>query len=706
MRIRLIFVAILLYANKCVNHSFGKACAFFILNILILFPFISSGQSKPLAGLNTVSPELKEQVLATMKESSQKFQLIENKGQMGLPEKVIAYFSTSSQIVFVEKDRLRIVVLNHVEKKNNLRISSGQEKDFLPDPSSPKKYHYNTFSILFKGSLGLKHFEKGKLFDTRRNFINSRLAHGAITGVGSYEEITLKNVYKGIDLRLYSQEKGQLEFDWIVWPGADPDKIKMQFEGQKNLAVNRQGELLIQLEMGQFQMHMPQSYYSTPSGKLIADFRFKEAKKNEIIFAHTHSHNFSYPLVIDPDLLWGTFFDGGSVTFDEYLYGIEYNYTNQKIYCAGVSNIQVSTAYAAALSSGYKGTFAALQDVLVYALSKNGHTIDYITYLGGAGNDVATGISISGSNIFVCGYTESSDFPVTNGSGGTTTAFDNTLGGTQDGFVAVFNTALSQLQYCTYIGGTGVDEALTIRATGTSSYDVSLHVYASLPTSSPNYLVSYADNSFGGSEEAWIGSFTSFKTIRFGTYIGGTDVDVINDFQLLSDGDVVFVGTTRQITEVNGTVSSNATGSDVLFGRINVPASGSVSFVVLEKMGGSSTDQGFGIFALGDSVSILVGKTSSSNFPPGSGSVFQNASGGGTDGFVARIRNDGTGGYKASYMGGSGTDMLVSVRTIVVNNQAVLLCFGTTASTNLSVLNYNSGTFYSSTNSGGRIWYS
>lgn len=650
------------------------------------------------ASYNIISPEQEQNVIATLKKSSRTFQLVENKGQEGLPDNVVAYFSTFSQTVFIEKNKLRIVVYDPAK-------SNDQQPSFFPEDKTanfdPVTYRYNSFSIEFKGSKGWSGFEKGKPFETKRNFIYSNPNQKSITNVTSYDEITLKNIYEGIDLRLYSQANGQLEFDWIVWPEADPDHIKMKFRGQKNLLIDPNGKLVVELPMGKFQMHLPESYYATPDGKQRTDFKFKLASKNVVAFRAVQKQKSSYPLIIDPELLWGTFFDGGSSTFDEYLYGIEYNYSNELIYCAGVANKQVSTVYAAALAAGYNGTFTSGQDALVYALTKDGQTIQYITYLGGSGDDVATGVSIGGSNIFVCGHTSSTDLPVTNGSGSTTAAFDNSLGGSEDGFVAVFSTALDQLYYCSYLGGSSEDEALTIRATSSNSFYVSLHSYGSLPVSSPNYLVSYADNSFGGTEEAWIGEFSSFNSLSFGTYIGGTDVDVINDFQLLSNGDVVFVGTTNQITEVNGTVSSSSSGSDVLFGHLVVPVSGSVSFQVLEKLGGSGFDYGYGIYSLGDSVSILVGKTKSSSFPSGSGSVFQNTSGGDFDGFIARINNDGSGGYKASYVGGSGTDILVSVRPIVVNNRALLLSFGTTTSSDLPVVNYNSGTFYSSSNSGG-----
>jgi hypothetical protein len=351
------------------------------------------------ASYNYISPEQERNVIETLKKSSRAFQLVENKGQEGLPGDVVAYFSTISQTVFIEKNKLRIVVYDPVKSKD-------QQPAFFPEDKTsnfdPVTYRYNSFSIEFKGSKGWSGFEKGKPFETKRNFIYNNRKQKSITNVTSYDEITLKNVYEGIDLRLYSQENGQLEFDWIVWPDADPDHIKMKFRGQKKLLIEPNGKLLVELPMGKFQMHLPESYYATPDGKQRTDFRFKLTSKNVVAFRAAKKQSSSYPLVIDPELLWGTFFDGASSTFDEYLYGIEYNYNNELLYCAGVANKQVSTVYAAALAAGYNGTFTSGQDALVYALTKDGQTIQYITYLGGSGNDVATGISISGSNIFVC----------------------------------------------------------------------------------------------------------------------------------------------------------------------------------------------------------------------------------------------------------------------------------------------------------------
>ena len=55
-------------------------------------------------------------------------------------------------------------------------------------------------------------------------------------------------------------------------------------------------------------------------------------------------------------------------------------------------------------------------DAFVGKISADGTTLKYSTYLGGSGLDAATGIALDGGgNIYVTGYTNSKDFPVTPG---------------------------------------------------------------------------------------------------------------------------------------------------------------------------------------------------------------------------------------------------------------------------------------------------
>lgn len=682
---------------QCVSYQSHFPCKMLI--IIFLFPFACFSQLEGHSQVETstiISADLSAQVESTLRRSARKFEIIENKGQEGLAPEVLAYFSTGQQVVFIEKDRLRVILVTSATKNSLPRLIS---KGAKPSGHSKNQYAYQQFEIKFIGASANSRLCRKDAFDVSRNFAGRNPRNKKLMGVSSFEELLLQNIYPATDLRIYSQSGGQLEFDWICWPGADLEKVRMKIKSGKSPEITKDGSLRIRLLKGEFKMRLPESYYVAADGKIAASVDFRAIGNDEIGFRLNGKRKSGLPLVVDPDLLWGSFFDGGNALFDEYLYAIEFNPANQLIYCAGVANLQISSVYAAALSGAFQGNFTAGTDVLVYALTANGQKISFITYLGGSGTDLAIGLSIFGSSVFVNGYTSSSDYPVTTASAQSTAAFDNSYNGNTDGFVSVFNDSLNRLIYSTYLGAGGADQSFTIRAQSASSFTISLLSTSSLPAT---YLRGAADASFGGTAEAWIGRFTSFNNLYFGTYIGGTDYDCVNDFQLLSDASIVFAGFTKQITEVNASVAHvNSTKYDGLFGRINISALGVSSFSLVEKFGGTGTDQAWGILSLGDTVSVVVGQTNSTAFPLGSDPGFQTVNNGSTEGFIARFNNTGTGAYTASYTGGSGTDILVTVRPIILQGTILLMSFGSTNSANLPTLNFNSESFYSAANAGG-----
>jgi len=58
------------------------------------------------------------------------------------------------------------------------------------------------------------------------------------TNISTYQKIAYKNVYDGIDLVYYGNQ-GQLEYDLIVAPGADPTQIRLAFNGAEHIAGGR-----------------------------------------------------------------------------------------------------------------------------------------------------------------------------------------------------------------------------------------------------------------------------------------------------------------------------------------------------------------------------------------------------------------------------------------------------------------------------------
>jgi len=51
------------------------------------------------------------------------------------------------------------------------------------------------------------------------------------TNIPTYGQVRYRNLYPGIDLVYHSTPQGQLEYDFVVAPGADPQTIRLTFAG-------------------------------------------------------------------------------------------------------------------------------------------------------------------------------------------------------------------------------------------------------------------------------------------------------------------------------------------------------------------------------------------------------------------------------------------------------------------------------------------
>lgn len=131
-------------------------------------------------------------------------------------------------------------------------------------------------------------------------------------------------------------------------------------------------------------------------------------------------------------------------------------------------------------------------DIFVSKLSSNGTQLLASTYVGGSKNDGLNFPSIlsynygdgargeimtdNNNNVYVVSATNSTDFPVTSG------VFQNTAGGGgQDGVVFKMDPNLSNMTWCSYIGGSGADAVYGI------VLDNNNDVYVTGGTSSANF---------------------------------------------------------------------------------------------------------------------------------------------------------------------------------------------------------------------------
>ncbi|MEP6647289.1 MAG: GEVED domain-containing protein, partial [Saprospiraceae bacterium] len=653
--------------------------------------------------------ETDERVRKTLKESSQTIQFLENKGQIDNKD-VLYYFQNGNNSVYVEKDRIRFVTLKDTLVDNDEEHKEAQtEIEPQQGERSREILGSHTFSLYLKGSNPVPGIKLGDAFTTKYNYFLGEDPNMWVSGVRASKELTLEDIYPGINLRLYSNADGSMEFDWVMDAGADYSKVKMHFEGQDDLSVEPDGNLKVGLRFTDVKFNIPESYQVTDHGKVPVSFSFTKSNESTITFDTHSSIDTRFPTVIDPTLSWGSFFDGNDVGFDDYLFAIQVDPITGILYCAGGTNRQIPTGAAPYNANGYlnvvtglNGAADALPHVAVlYRVNSSGTALLDLTLYGpsavvASDNTLAHSLSLSTNNVFIGGVTTSA-IP-TPGS-----PFDGTRNN-GDGFVAIFSKDLGTLIYGTYLGGSG-DEVLgvtSIRALSDNSFVAGLTANAALPAS---YIsAGAADVTFGTGSEMYIAKFTSNNVLSWGTYVGGTSDEVFNDLEVFSDGRVAFAGYgTGQLTEVNSAAgrSTSTNNTDGIIGVLNATGT---AFNYLDEIGGSNNDRINDVEIVGET--LYWTGSAETGFPVSASGVFDSSQNGGTDVIVGKVNAGGSSGYLATYYGTDSGDLGNGIKLVTSTNCAgvtttFLLVFGTVGGSGLPTPNFNGEPFHNSTYQGG-----
>src|SRR6266849_3958876 len=269
------------------------------------------------------------------------------------------------------------------------------------------------------------------------------------TNVPNYAKVMYQRVYPGINL-VYHGSRQQLEYDFVVAPGADPKQIRLGLKGMKKLELTPEGDLLLGTSGEPARLHKPVVYQELEGKRQPIDGRFVLAAKNTVKFS-IGKYDRSQPLIIDPVLAYSTLLGGNG--FDEAL-GIAVDATGN----AYVTGFTTSTNFATlgAFQPNLKtcgtapNTFPC-EEAFVAKLNPAGNGLVYVTYLGGTGFTEGNGIAVDANfNADVTGTTSASDFPTLN-------PFQRTLKGSQNAFVTQLNPTGSALMFSTYLGGSGAE---------------------------------------------------------------------------------------------------------------------------------------------------------------------------------------------------------------------------------------------------------
>lgn len=523
--------------------------------------------------------------------------------------------------------------------------------------------------------------------------------------VKAYTEVTFPGIYKGVDLVFYGHS-GRLEHDFLIAPGSSPSTIQVEWFGASHLGLSENGDLLIYTSSRSepIQWTAPFVYQRVHGAKKRIDGHFKLLGPNRVGI-QVGRFDPRRELVVDPALVFSTY-EGGSRA--DVSHGIATDASNN-VYVTGYTTSPDLPVTRSAYQTEYAGSSLDFMsgDAFVAKYSPLG-TLIFLTYLGGSRYDIGLSLATdSAGNVYVGGFTNSMNFPVTPG------AFQHAFAGCLcegsiltlgDGFVAKLSSDGSTLLYSTYIGGSGDDGVFAIAVDGPgNAYITGTTLSPNFPTTPNAYQSRNAGHGGQETRPAWgfipaVSGGDVFvaklnpagSALVYSTFVGGVSDDFGTAIAIDAAGNAYVGGFTisSDFPVTAGSFQTTFGGTDPLNQFFNfgdgflLKLNSTGSALIYSTFLGGSGDDWVSAIAIDSSMNLYAtGSTSSHNFPVTQG-AFQSAFNGPTtlpffvdqlvgDAFVTKLNPAGTQLVFSTYLGGAGDDVGLAVALDAAGNVVV-----------------------------------
>jgi Bacterial Ig-like domain (group 3)/Beta-propeller repeat len=507
----------------------------------------------------------------------------------------------------------------------------------------------------------------------RNNYFIGKDPRAWRTNVPTFAKVKYRSVFPGVDLVYYGNQEGRLEYDFIVAPGANVNRIALVIDDLanrkpgKDLHLDGTGDLIIPMNEGEVRYQKPVAYQIAKNGrKHFVQARYVLKAKNQIGF-QLSAYDSTETLIIDPVLVYSTYVvgsateQGAAIAVDSsgnaYITGL----TLSPDFPTTSGAYKTTCGSDAQCNSAYPGSFP---DVFVAKLNPTGSALVYSTFIGGSYGDYGNGIAVDASgDAFVTGTAYSPDFPTTAGAFQTfcgpelvlnTYTCQVTPASTcgQDGvdrsdaFVVKLDPNGSHLAYSTFLGGSGNDVGTGIALnaggeayiSGVTDSQESLAAYPGCSQISGSYGFPTTANAFMPSpgSEPGFGSWPGYlptaifarlsvdgSQLLYSTYLGedpqgAQGVQNATAVAVDGAGDGYITGWTSATAFpiTPGAAQPVRAGSvsapyDAFVTKVDPAQSGVASMVYSTFLGGSGDDFGYGIAVDASGDAYVTGQSGS-----------------------------------------------------------------------------------------------
>ncbi len=646
-------------------------------------------------------------------------------------------------------------VIREIKQLKTDRFEKGFERENLFSKEVEK--HWARIDLnLINGDINPGRIEYEEQLPGYSNYYLSHCPEGVLF-VPSYRVVRIKEVYPGIDWIWKIGEDGLLHHEFEVKEGANIENIKLEFkwadvelsEDKKSLRlktpvgviedgkiigydVDGKIDLRYSVDDGRFISFRAGENYQgkltidPPLARLWATYYggsdwdegnsiFTDGSGNIFLTGKTQSTNFPtynpggsvYYQGIKAqysDVFILKFTNSGILLWATYYGGSDWDY-GRSITADGFGNIFLTGrtwssdfpiqdpgggAYYQAIYDG-----SGYSDAFILKLTNNGVRL-WATYYGGNNNDEGISIITDGSgNLFLTGYTESTNFPTYNPGGGV--FYQGSLDNNLDIFILKFSNSGIR-QWATYYGGSGLDFGRSITTDGSGN------IFITGWTDSPNFPIqnsgggAYYQGTLAGTYDVFILKFNNSGARLWATYYGGNFDDKGISISTDGSGNIFLTGSTWS---TNFPTYNPGGGAYYQGSLANWPDAFILKFtnsgmrVWATYYGGNSSDVGNSITIDPQGNVFVAGFTESQDFAtqnPGGGAYYQGMLAGSvySDVFILEFTNSGVRNW-ATYYGGSDYDEGVSITT---DSQGNIFLTGKTWSVDYPVQNPGGGAYY------------
>lgn len=465
------------------------------------------------------------------------------------------------------------------------------------------------------------------------------------TNIPNYNRIRYAQVYPGIDMVYYGNQR-QLEYDFVVAPGANPDLIQIAFPGIQGFEITRVGNLLLHTTQGDIIQSKPVAYQEINGVREEVFVNFVSNQMGHVRFQLGY-YDPARPLIIDPVLIYSTYLGGSG--FDQG-YAIAVDSLGSAYVTGRTAAIDFPTTDGA-FQTNYGGG-----DAFVAKLNPSGSGLVYSTYLnGGSGNAIAVD---SAGNAYVTGEAGTTNFPTTRD------AFQTAPMG-YDAFVTKLNAAGSALVYSARFGGNLDDFGQGIALDGAGNAYITGWTVCRSETCTFPTVNAFQPNYAGGTNDAFVTKIdSSGSALIYSTYLGGGAIinateDWGEGIAVDSVGSAYVTGSTYSpdFPVTAGAFDTARAGLDAFITKFTPDGA---SLVYSTFLGGAGREQGLGIAVDASGNAYVTGLTESFDNPftvayegfPVTSSAFQRR--GSFDAFVTKLNPQGSALVYSTYLGGSG----------------------------------------------------